>query len=67
MIELDHQEHENKRRSRRNQERKNREAFRELLKENIEKGNLLHKTKWKHFVHQIKDDQRFLEMVIIII
>jgi len=44
-------------------ERKNREAFRELLKENIERGSLTYKTKWRHFVEQIKDDKRLFNML----
>lgn len=64
IIELDRLEHDEKRKVRRFQERKNREAFRELLKEHIERKTLTHKTKWRHFVHVIKDDKRFFEMVI---
>ncbi len=66
IIELDRQEHENKRKNRRRQERKNRDNFRELLKEQIEKGTLNYKTKWRYFVQTIKDDPRFLDIVKIL-
>jgi pre-mRNA-processing factor 40 len=45
------------------QERKNREAFRELLKEYMDKGKLSYKTRWSSFIQTIKDDPRFLNMV----
>ena len=66
MIELDKTEHEQKRRARRMNERKNREAFRELLKEHIDRGSLTYKTKWRHFVDQIKEDKRLFNMVLFI-
>ncbi len=63
VIELDKNEHETKRRNRRMNERKNREGFRDLLKENIERGSLTYKTKWRHFVEQVKDDKRLFNML----
>ena len=64
ILDLDKKEYDEKRKNRRTQERKNREAFRELLKEYIEQGKLIYKTKWRNFVQLIKDDPRLLNMVI---
>ena len=47
----------------RQQERLNREAFRELLNEHEAKKTLTYKTKWKNFLQLIKDDERFLNLV----
>jgi len=63
VIELDKNEHEEKRKNRRMTERKNREAFRELLKEHIDRGTLTYKTKWRHFIEQIKEDKRLFNML----
>ena len=64
IIELDRLEYEEKRKGKRHQERKNREAFRDLLKEHIDKSTLTHKTKWRHFVQLIKEDKRLYNMVL---
>jgi pre-mRNA-processing factor 40 len=48
---------------RRKQERKNREDFRDLLIEKIYSNQLNNKVKWRNFVHQIKDDKRFLNLL----
>jgi len=63
VLDLDRKEREEKRRIKRLQERKNREAFRELLAEKIENGKLNHKAKWRSFVNSIKDDSRLLNML----
>lgn len=56
-------EEETKRRTMKAQERKNRERFRELLHESLANDKILNfKTKWKHYVHSIKDDERLLHM-----
>ena len=64
IMELDKKEHEEKRKHKRLQERKNREAYRQLLKEKIENGTLNHNTSWRDFLGEIKNDERFLNMVI---
>jgi len=63
IINLEKIENEEKRKWKRMQERKNREAFRELLRENIEKLSLTHKTKWKIFLNLINDEDRLLNMI----
>lgn len=44
---------------RRTRERKNREAFRQLLDEHTKAGTLTAMTHWRPFVHMIKDDPRY--------
>ncbi len=63
VLDLDRKERDDKRRTKRLQERKNREAFRELLAEKIETGKLNHKAKWRAFLNNIKDDPRLLNML----
>lgn len=43
-------------------ERKNREQFRELLREKISNDEFTFKTKWRHFVKKNRDDVRLLNM-----
>lgn len=64
-MQLEQKEYEEKRRVKRYNERKKREAFRSLLINYENYNTLIYKTKWKKFVQVIKDDPRFLEMVII--
>lgn len=47
----------------RRQERKNRDAFRELLSDYLRKGIITHKSKWQDFFPLIKEEQRFLKML----
>lgn len=63
-MQLEQKEYEEKRRIKRYNERKKREAFRSLLINYENYNTLIYKTKWKNFVQVIKDDPRFLEMVI---
>ncbi|EGR31934.1 hypothetical protein IMG5_099620 [Ichthyophthirius multifiliis] len=63
MYELEKQEYEERRKNKRYQERINRENFRELLRNKISQGEIDHKTKWKKFVQQIKDEPAFLNML----
>jgi len=63
VINLEKIENEEKRKNKRLQERRNREAFRDLLKEHIARGDLSHKTKWKSFLEANKNDERFLNLI----
>jgi len=63
ILELEAKEHEEKRKQRRQTERRNREAFRQLLAADEAKGRISYKSKWKDYIYQIKDDERFLNMV----
>ena len=45
------------------QERKNREAFRQLLKDKVSNDEFTFKTKWRHFVKRNKENQRLLNML----
>ncbi len=62
-MQLEQKEYEEKRRVKRYNERKKREAFRSLLIDYENSNTLIYKTKWKNFVQIIKDDPRFLDMV----
>lgn len=63
ILDIDRKERDDKRRLRKLRERKNREAFRDLLNEYTNNGKLTHKTKWRKFVEVIQDDPRLLNMV----
>eukprot|EP01017_Pseudomicrothorax_dubius_P008723 TRINITY_DN12880_c0_g1_i2.p1 TRINITY_DN12880_c0_g1~~TRINITY_DN12880_c0_g1_i2.p1 ORF type:complete len:491 (-),score=154.88 TRINITY_DN12880_c0_g1_i2:124-1596(-) len=63
IVTLEEKDAAEKRKLRWHTERKNREAFRDLLTEHCRKGSLSHKTKWKNFVHLIVEDIRFLAVV----
>ena len=65
IIQLEQKEYEERRKVKRNNERKNREAFRMLLQEQENINVLIYKTKWKDFVQKIKDDPRLVNMVYI--
>lgn len=64
IIQLEQKEYEERRKVKRSNERKNREAFRTLLQEKENINVLIYKTKWKDFVQNIKDDSRLINMVI---
>lgn len=63
IIQLEQREYEERRKIKRSNERKNREAFRSLLQEKENINVLIYKTKWKDFVQNIKDDPRLINMV----
>lgn len=63
IFQLEQKEYEEKRKIKRNNERKNREALRTLLQEQENLNVLIYKTKWKDFVQKIKDDPRLINMV----
>ena len=63
IIELENKMQQEKNLKKKVMERKNRAEFKALLQEYIEKQTINHKTKWKHFIFTIKDDQRLLKMM----
>eukprot|EP00026_Physarum_polycephalum_P003013 Phypoly_transcript_03022.p1 GENE.Phypoly_transcript_03022~~Phypoly_transcript_03022.p1 ORF type:complete len:847 (+),score=257.26 Phypoly_transcript_03022:49-2589(+) len=67
MTDLEHKEEDEARMERERQKResrKARDAFRELLAEKLDQGDLTLKTKWRDFVKSVKDkeDERYLNM-----
>ncbi|KAK3672271.1 U1 snRNP protein [Recurvomyces mirabilis] len=66
VQELDFARNESKRHdatARLRNNRKARDAFRELLSKNVEKGNIKAGTKWSDFYPLIKDDERYIDVV----
>lgn len=62
ILTKDKEEEAQKKKARQLQERKNRQAFRELLSEKIQADELTFKTKWRSFVKKNKDDDRLVNM-----
>lgn len=63
IYEAEKKDQEEKNKIRRYQERRNREDFRDLLIEKIHSNEINHKTKWRNFVHIIKNDERFFNLL----
>eukprot|EP00347_Sterkiella_histriomuscorum_P007645 403348123 len=60
---IERQEFQTKKFEKRRQERKNRENFVKLLEEKLQSRELTHRSKWKNFVKEFKDDQRYTNLV----
>lgn len=62
VLGRDKEDETERKRKRLVQERKNREGFRELIREKINSDELTFKTKWRNFVKKSRDDSRLLNM-----